>query len=134
MRLYHGTTATNAVTIRINGADVTRGGGELGRGFYLTEQLPVAMAYAKGRHGLSGDVVCFDVTDGSYATLNVLSISMVQMQVTWYWLKITGRTGSYLYGVDVVFGPLAFHPYRTQHKFESTRGQSVLNASPRSIL
>lgn len=135
MKLFYGTSAMFATQIVNTGVDVTKGCGELGRGLYVTEQLATAMAYAKGRRGLpQGKVVWFDVSDNEYAKFNVLNVSMLQMLTTWYRLKVTGRTCKYRYGVDVVFGPLAHHPYRTQHKFESPRSQIVLNSSQRGSL
>lgn len=135
MILFHGTSQTYATGIEKIGGDVTRGGGELGRGFYLTDQLAFAVAWAKGQYGpTAGKVVEFDISNSSYATLNVRSVSQLRVCSTWYQLKLTNRTRTYLFGVDVVFGPICHYPHITQHKFESNAAETLLNNSLRTIL
>lgn len=105
-----------------------------GRGFYLTDQLAFAVAWAKGRNGPSGKAVKFDIDNSAYAGLNVLSLHHLRVLSTWTQLKLTNKTHSYIFNVDVVFGPICFYPHITQHKFESKRSEVVLDKSAKVIL
>ena len=133
MILYHGTSQVYANQI-LSKVDVTRSGGELGRGFYLADQLAFAVAWAKGRYGPNGKVVQFDVSNSAYANLNILSIGRLRVCSTWAQLKLTRRTRSYLFGVDVVYGPICNYPHLTQHKFESAQAGAELDRSSPKVL
>lgn len=132
--VYHGTSQADANQIVRNGVDVTSGGGELGQGFYLADQLAFAVAWARGRHGPTGKVVQFDVVNSDYARLNVLSVGRLRVCSTWVQLKLTRRTHSYLFGADVVYGPICSYPHLTQHKFESPSAGTLLDRSTPTVL
>lgn len=107
--------------------DVTQGGGELGRGFYMGESLALAISWAKGKHGLQSCVVEADIDDSEYVKLNIKTLNHAAVLNTWAQLRYNGTERSYLFNVDVVYGPLATYPHTAQHKFESARAQNVLN-------
>ncbi len=96
----------------------------------------MAVAHAKGRYGQqSGKVVRFDIPDSEFATLNVMSVSLLRVCSTWLQLKMIGRTHTYQFEVDVVYGPICVAPNNTQHKFESLSAEKMLNdQSVRSVL
>ena len=47
---YHGTSESVADDLVVGNVQISRGGGELGKGFYLGTQLHVAKAWAKQMH------------------------------------------------------------------------------------
>jgi hypothetical protein len=131
MIVFHGTSA--AAAARIVGpplsVDVTRGGGELGCGFYTGDSISLAVSWAKGRFGASlGKAIQIDVDNSAYAGLNVLSIGR-QRHIWWQWkyLAFKSRTATYLFGYDAVCAPFATLDMSLQIKFESAAAQNVLN-------
>ena len=128
MKLYHGTSQIFAQAIAgpPTNVDVTKGKGEMGMGFYLGDSLSLALTRAAGK-GLKS-VLEFDIDNQSYAKLNLKQLSLKQVKKDWTELRKLKITNSYKYNVDVVFGPLATHPYACQYKFESIVAQNLLNS------
>lgn len=135
MRVYHGTDATTAHALAANPrlVDVTRGGGELGRGFYTGDSVALAIAWARGRDA-NGRVLEVEVDTSQYASLAVKTLNWPQVWTTWQQLFATGQTHTYLFGYDVVYGPLATNPHVGQHKFESQAAEKVLQQSAWRVL
>jgi hypothetical protein len=132
MIVFHGTSAPAAALIvgPPPNVDVTRGGGELGRGFYAGDSISLAVSWAKGRFGLSqGKTIQIDVDNSAYAALNVLSIGR-RRYVWWQWkyFALKSRTTKHLFGYDAVCAPFAELDMSLQIKFESAAAQHVLNA------
>lgn len=127
MFLYHGTSLATANGLATNPSllDVTKGGGELGQGFYTTEHVAMAIAWARGRNR-QGAVLEIAVDVSAYAILSVLTLNWVQVHSTWNQLKRLRQTRTYLFGYDDVYGPLATYAHATQHKFESAAAEAVL--------
>ena len=78
MYLYHG---SDEVTVKslINGKiDVTKGGGEIGRGFYLGDMLHVAKAWAWNKHD-SKVVLEVEVHQNDIKSLRPLSLTYKQV-------------------------------------------------------
>ena len=114
--------------------DVTIGGGELGRGFYMGDSIALSAAWARGRYGGSSAVIRAEIEDVAYAQLNIKVLSLVQVQTTWRQLRPDRTTRTYLFGVDVAYGPLATYHNASQHKFESQRAASLLTQSSWDVL
>ena len=136
MIVFHGTSA--AAAAQIVGppptVDVTRGRGELGRGFYVGDSVALAISWAKGRYGPSlGKTIEIDVDNSAFATLSVMQIGK-RRYVWWQWkyLAFKSRTGTYLSGYDVVCAPFATLDMSLQIKFESAAAEKVLNS--RSVM
>lgn len=67
MIYYHGTDATSALTIASHKIDVTKGGGELGQGFYVGSLLHKAFAWAYNKSSKQkGKVVEFNINDDDF--------------------------------------------------------------------
>ena len=75
-----------------------------------------------------------DIDDADYALLNIMSLNLAQVQTAWRQLQRNGMTHTHVFGVDVVYGPLATLPHTTQHKFESANSEIALNRSIWAIL
>jgi hypothetical protein len=127
---YHGTDTATAAKLAADPAslDVSLGGGELGQGFYTTEHVAMAAAWARGRHR-DGTVLEIDMNVEHYASLAVLTVNVAQVRTKWAELKRLRQTRLFRFGYDVVFGPFATYPHVTQHKFESIRAQQRLHES-----
>ncbi len=126
--LYHGTRLTHARAIvgPPPAADVTRGGGEFGRGFYLGESKGMALRFAFHR-SKDPAVVQVELPDETYERLSVRELdhaSSNRLRIEAARLKTT-----YLVGVDVVVGTIENEPRKLQHKFESVAAQTQLNAA-----
>jgi len=130
MITYHGTDIASANNIigPPSNIDVTRGGGELGRGFYLGENVALAAALSRGKFGLDGVVLKFENDETAYAQLNTRVINRrVNVYEFWRCLINRGLTRQYLYNVDVVCAPFATIDFSIQYKFESQNAQATLN-------
>jgi hypothetical protein len=130
MVTYHGTDIASANNIigPPSNIDVTRGGGELGRGFYLGEHVALAAALSRGKFGIDGVVLKFEIDKTAYAQLNTRVIKRrVNVYFFWKYLIIMGLKRKHLYNVDVVFAPFATIDISIQYKFESQNAQDTLN-------
>jgi hypothetical protein len=130
MITYHGTdiASANHIIGPPSNIDVARGGGELGRGFYLGEHVALAAALSRGKFGLDGVVLKFEIDETAYAQLNTRVINRrVNVYSFWKCLIIRGLTRKHLYNVDVVCAPFATIDFSFQYKFESQNAQATLN-------
>lgn len=138
MKLYHGTTDASAQSINQslqqngntpkpprpapipNNIDVCLGGGEFGQGFYLGENISLAVIWATGTLGQqNGAVLEFDINDLKYVRLHLKQLNSRTAKNTYNQLKRSRELRTYIFGVDVVFGPLVTNLYAAQYKFES---------------
>ncbi len=130
MKVYHGTNkiSKNKIVGPPQAVDVSTGGGEIGQGFYVGENMSMAIVWAKGRWK-KPSVLEFDVSNKLYAQLNLKQMNHQQVLNEWHKLKRTNTHRTHKYGFDVVFGPLATNPFAVQYKFESTSAELLLNNS-----
>jgi hypothetical protein len=111
--------------------DVTRGGGEFGRGFYTQKSQANSLAWAINRFRFA-DLPCvlqLDVQDQPYLAMKIKSLNLKDAKKVTLKLRSNGTTKTYLHGGDVVVGPLNLNSKKEQQKFESNRGQSLLNGT-----
>lgn len=74
MQLFHGTdsTAASAIAGPPQAVNISKGGGELGQGFYAGDSLSLAVAWANGHHGMGrAKILEIDIDNSSYAGLNI---------------------------------------------------------------
>jgi len=128
MIVFHGTNQTGADKILKTGVDVTKGGGELGRGFYVGENVSLVAARAKGKDENNFAIIEFNINNSEYVRLNIKNIGRREF-VYKQWQSFFKRniTRTYLYGFDVICAPYATFDYSNQHKFESKAGETVIN-------
>ncbi|WP_218330647.1 DUF3990 domain-containing protein [Hydrotalea lipotrueae] len=131
MIAYHGTdrTSANSIVGPPSNIDVTRGGGELGRGFYLGENISLAKAIAVGKFGqANAAVIKFDTDDVAFNQLNVRNVHRRQVVYRlWQSLIRRGFAYTHLFNVDVICAPFATIDFSYQYKFETGAAQNVLN-------
>ena len=132
MEFYHGTNADSASTIigppvKI---DVTKGGGELGRGFYLGNEPSLAAALAKGKNRRNPRVLQFTIETAEYLKLDIRTIHKKGTLIhDWSKRRREKSTHSHLYWADVVVAPFATIDIGHQYKFESIAAGNLLNKS-----
>jgi hypothetical protein len=131
---YHGTNILVATRLASNpsAVDITRGGGELGRGFYLGESVALAAAWAQGRFS-DPAVLQVGLSDTEYVRLSILTLKQNEVLIKWQELKKTGRTRLFVFGFDVIYAPFATYP-AWQHKFETTKSYQALKRGRWSVL
>ncbi len=125
MRVYHGTSQTSAMSV-VTRVDVTKGGGELGRGFYVGESIALAASFSRGKYGPNGAVVLFDINDSEYVKLNTLILNRSKY-VYQLWKSLLKRQRTYLFNYDVICAPFATIEFSYQYKFESKHAESAIN-------
>jgi hypothetical protein len=131
MDVYHGTSLSSAKDILgpPSDIDVTKGRGELGRGFYAGSEPYMAASWARGRYKEKAAVLKISLSD-EYLSLSVKIVRRASYLIThWNTLIRTKQTTTYLYGKDVVLAPFAKFDLTHQYKFESYKAESLLNRS-----
>jgi hypothetical protein len=113
----------------------TVGSGEFGRGFYTQSSIGNAMRWTAGR---SPDpaVLIINIPAQEYTNLNVVRLSLNAARALNQRLRRRNQTGSYMYGCDVLEGPIVSQPQIQQYKFESLRAENLLNgpATTRTVI
>lgn len=139
MRRFHGTDDIAAQDILNVGIDVTRGGGELGQGFYVGNLAHQAAtwAYHKGRRKCCGyKVIQFDIVDVDFDKLNRKYIDGETARNLRKSLQMIKKQREYTYGTDAVIAPVVgrYIPNFTQIKFEGEKGQTFINLTAKHNL
>lgn len=127
---YHGTSDLFANDLLEGRVDISKGGGELGQGFYLGTALHVAKAWAKQMHDCE-TVIEFQIDDNDFWNFDILSLNEIEAIEHRSTIRAVGATRSFKFNKDIVWGPIVGGPkvYSDQHKWESSSGESFLNSS-----
>ena len=137
MIAFHGTSKNSAQSIvgpRMN-IDVTIGGGELGRGFYVGENVALAAAFAAARYKSDRAVIKIEIDDSRIAQLDVRVVKHARyVYHLWKSLVRRNRRNTYLFNTDVICAPFATIGFSYQYKFESEKSQATLNTSTATIV
>lgn len=134
--VFHGTKHADATAMAgpAGGSgtiDVSRGGGEFGKGFYTQKSRAYAMAWALNRFSPT-DHPCalkMEVDDSKYLALDIKLLDLKDARKLSVRLRQQKRTKSHTESKDVVVGPLNFNPKREQQKFESSDAEDLLNGT-----
>ncbi len=126
MKLYHGTNKqfTQALSNSSDFIDVSKGRGELGQGFYLHDRIGLVKMWAFSKFNTQSSVIEFEIDDFEYSDLNIHIIKKAEIVIEIY--KTDQRK---LFDCDVVEGPFMNIESRIQYKFESRKGEVLLNKS-----
>lgn len=122
MITYHGTSHEYATDIINNGVDITRGGGELGQGFYVGDLFHKAIAWAWNRHHEEASVIIIEFNDDEFINLNLCSLNAEEASSLRYCIKRSKGQYSFSKGVDAIWAPIVGQrfPYFNQIKFEAS--------------
>ena len=131
---YHGTRWQDAQTMQgppggPGGIDVTRGGGEFGRGFYTQNSISNSLRWVQHRFPVNQRpcVLQLAIDDQVYTALTKLTLTARQARQLTQRLRSQGGGMTHVAGVGVIIGPLQNNVQVEQQKFESVRAQDVLN-------
>jgi len=127
MKYYHGTE--KKFDKEISGPppsiNVNKGGGEIGKGFYTTNDPWIAVTWAKGRYGNEASVL--EIELGNYSLDSLLIKTKEELIEIWKRLKKAKTTKTHVFGTDIVNAPFATIDSARQYKFESNKAQIELN-------
>lgn len=126
---YHGTCTQIANDLQLGKIDHTRGGGELGQGFYLGDLLWVAKAWAHNRYGSNSAVFKVDIPDPEFNALSIELLSRTDALALRKEIKAMNATRTYTCGFDVLWSPIVgtTRIEADQYKYESKSGTDILN-------
>src|SRR5579871_114518 len=101
LHVYHGTSNSVAQALHSDPAvvDVSRGGGELGQGFYAGENVSLAIQWARGRFSTDGAVLQIEVSLSAYAKLDIKALRWNEVKETWQRLTREGSKRIFKFGV-----------------------------------
>lgn len=107
------------------------GGGELGRGFYVGDQLWVAKAWAFNRHKQNAGVLKIEVPDQQFNALSIEVLTRTEAVSLRQRIKGQMATRTYMHGYDVLWSPIVgtMKIEADQYKYESTPAANVLNGA-----
>lgn len=138
MKLYHGTNKAfaNLVLSKPDQIDRTRGGGELGMGFYAGNDLATAAIFSKGRYGIkNASVIEFEIDKKEFAKLDMRLIKKRKtVYLKWRSILDRGLRFTYLFNTDVVVAPFATIDVFAQYKFESEKSEKFINGMNKNII
>lgn len=131
MEVFHGSDNVAAQAIAAGRVDVSKGGGELGMGFYTGDYLWVAKSWAKNRFDDTAAVVSLEIHDDDYFALQPMLLSRTEALAERNRIKSAGTTRTHTFSVNVVWSPIVgtTRVDADQHKFESDTSQNLLNSS-----
>ena len=127
---YHGARRRPDATAMVGPPgtiDVTRGGGEFGRGFYTQDSKANALTWVLNCP--QSCVMEVDIDDQEFAALSIRALSHKKAWRLTQRLQANHTKDTYVAGVDAIVGPLNGSRYIDQQKFESATAQTLLNGS-----
>lgn len=128
--LYHGTSRAFAMamcgTTNRGTIDVTRGGGEFGRGFYTQDSLGRAHLWAQYRFP-NPAVLVLEINNQEYDALDARRLTLDDALRLNQRLRNRRAQATYTTRHDVIVGPLVTKPHVEQQKFQSQAAQNLLN-------
>jgi hypothetical protein len=125
--LYHGTNRPFATTMAAGAVDVTRGGGEFGRGFYTQDSSGNAARRGQYLYGNNSAVLILTLDDRAYHALNFRRLTLSMAQALNARLRAGNARQTYVTPHDALVGPLVYQPRIEQQKFQSANAQDLLN-------
>ena len=128
--LYHGTSRAFATAMAASPGTIdvlTRGSGELGRGFYTQDSIANAFRRAYARWGQQGAVLVLTVDDSEYHTLTFKRMTLNSAQKLFAKLRGAKKEKTFATMHDVLEGPLVYQPQIRQQKFQTSKAQDLLN-------
>ena len=139
MIYYHGTDATSASIIASHNIDITKGKGELGKGFYVGNQMHRAFAWAYHKNSDNYNVVRFAIDAETLLKLDLIFVDREYAKQEWAKMKSEDckhAEDTYEYHHDAVWAPVIGGNIdnMNQIKFESIEGQKFINNTPIEIL
>ena len=131
--VFHGTRRAFALAMAGTSAagtiDVTRGGGEFGRGFYAQDSSGNAARRGQAIYGNNSAVLVLTIDDPAYHALNFGRLTLNMAQRLNAQLRGNHTQHTYISAHDVIVGPLVHQPRIEQQKFQTINAQNLLNGA-----
>ena len=127
---FHGGPESAVSHMQRGNIDVSLGGGEFGRGFYMSDRLHVAKAWAVNKHS-SDSVLEARMREGEFWKLDINPLDYRQACELRRKLRRQSTTRTHRVGCDLVWGRIVggANIYSDQYKAESEDAQSFLNGN-----
>lgn len=131
MEQYHGTSKTSGEQILKNKIDVNKGGGELGKGFYVGDLVHEAYNWAWHKYKKENVVVKIDINDEDFIFLEPLCLNNEQTGYYRNKIRREDQTRSYIFNENAIWAPVVGKKinYFNQVKYESKDAESFLNSN-----
>lgn len=133
--MYHGTSKKDAQQIILK-IDTSKGGGELGKGFYVGDLLHRACAWAWHKHKEDFNVVSFDINDNEFLEQDIVVLDAKEASNLRSWLRKKNKQRTWEKGVAAIWAPVVGNriPNFNQIKFEEN-GEVFINSQyPKVII
>ena len=137
MKRYHGTNVKYSEDLCNGQIDPSRGGGELGQGFYVGNLAHQAYSWAWHNYKKNYCVIEFDIDDKQFQHLKIKWLNKSWATRKWRELQRTNQEGTYTFGVDVVWSHLLGGNISNMYqvKFEDTLNAKLfINNAKNKIL
>lgn len=137
MRRYHGTHNKFIRQICNKQIDPSKGGGELGQGFYVGNLAHQAYSWAWHRYKSDYCVIEFDIDDKQFQLLRIKWLNKSWAMRKWKELKRSQQESTYKFGVDVVWSHLLGGNISNMYqiKFEDTQtAKRFINSAKNGVL
>lgn len=139
MLYYHGSDIDSINSIMQNGADIDKGGGELGKGFYIGSSMWRAFSWAWHKaKKINKDyaVIEFDFNDNEFVKLNIQYYNKSSALNVYENLKQNKNIMTWTSGKDAIWAPIVGYNIHgvLQIKFESKKGKEFINKQQKNKL
>lgn len=129
MLMYHGSKDVIIDNLVSGNIDTSKGGGEIGQGFYLGDMLHIAKAWAWQRHNKSKAVLEVEVDDMDLIALKQLSLDYNDAVRKRLYIRRINQQRTYLFRRNIVCAPIVGgrNVRGNQYKWESGESEDLLN-------
>ena len=128
---HHGTAEIIAKELQQGKIKTNAGGGELGQGFYMGDQLWVAKSWAKNRHPNNPSTLKITISEDDLLKLSIDILNRTDALRLRREIKRRSQTRTYQHGYDVIWSPIVGSTRidADQYKYESINSSNLLNSS-----
>ena len=129
MLMYHGSKEWIIDKLISGNINTSKGGGEIGQGFYLGDMLHIAKAWAWQRHNKSKAVLEVEVDDKDLIGLKPLSLDYDDAVRKRLYIRRIKQQRTYLFKRNIVCAPIVGgrNVRGDQYKWESGYSEYILN-------
>lgn len=136
---YHGSDQKSIYNICNKGANISKGGGELGQGFYIGSSMWRACSWAwrKANEGKKDyNVLVYEIDDINLKNLKIVRWGRRKTLEEYKKRKKERTTETWISGNDAIWAPIVGGNIRDvmQIKFESDAGQNFINQQKHTLL
>lgn len=130
MFMYHGSDENTINNLIMGNVDISKGGGEIGQGFYLGDMLHIAKAWAWNKHNCKA-VLQVKVEENDVLDLNPLTLTYEDAVKKRAYIRRLKQERTYRFNENIVWAPIVgTEKVRgDQFKWESKVSEDILNSN-----